>query len=95
MISVSTVLPKLDQRTLLDLLSQLLSLTAQSQGTMLGELFFVWSERGGVEWRFGSMLERTHPILFITLIPDPPRPNTFLIASNPFTQPHPQIEGLY
>jgi hypothetical protein len=48
MISVSTVLPKLDPRTLLDLLSQLSSLTAQSQGTMLGELFDLWSERGGV-----------------------------------------------
>jgi hypothetical protein len=46
MISVSTVLPKLDPRTLLDLLNQLLSLTAQSQGTMLGELFILWSERG-------------------------------------------------
>ena len=52
MISVSTVLPKLDPRTLLDLLNPLLLLTAQSQGTMLGKLFISWSERGGVEWRF-------------------------------------------
>jgi len=49
MISVSTDLPSPDQRTPLDLLNQSLSLTAQSQGTMLGELFY-FVVRAGVEW---------------------------------------------
>ena len=49
MISVSTDLLSPDQRTPLDLLNQSLSLTAQSQGTMLGELFY-FVVRAGVEW---------------------------------------------
>jgi hypothetical protein len=64
MISVSTVLPKLDPRTLSDLLNPLLLPTAQSQGTMLGELFILWSERGGVAildrcWKGSDLVYRS------------------------------------
>ena len=68
MISVSTVLPKLDPRTLLDLQNQSLLLTAQSQGTMLGELFILWSERGWSGVAIWIDVGRTHSILFTALV---------------------------
>jgi len=66
MISVSTVLPKLDPRTQLDPLNPLSLLTAQSQGTMLGELLTLWSERG---WS-GVAIWIKDPILFTALVLD-------------------------